>query len=1136
MAKAGDIDVTLRLDSKGFLIQTKKAADHLSKLEQAAGKHNKSAKKGREHTRSWASELRDYAIVLGLARSALENLNDLIFGLPRYILQQNAVLERNTALIEGMSLATMDLAEAQEYAKEKIIDLIDISSRSPFAIESVIDSFTKLKAGGIENTTHSLEALINTMSKMGSTSEQLKRGSIAIQQMMGKGVISMEELRQQLGEAVPNIMPIMSQALNLPIKDMVRLIATGTVEAGKALDSMFAEMYYSSTGFAAKMSNTYDGLFNQLKNEFTILAKESGDAGFFEQSKDTLRESLEIMRSPEFKYLAQDLGEGLAYATKQAFELIKLVGEFASTFAMIGAALLGKSMLGGFVEKSWTAFNSLNQIDSDYTNKATQRAERLARIREKLTDRYTRHKLAAEDIVAKESKRKGDMSELDEIRRQRELMASIDARYDHNMAMLDKQERDAKSRLSRMKNMTLSGFDLIGGWSTVATVAIIGVIALYDQLIGKQERAAKNLFESRGLEATESMLKAAKAQLDKKIERMEYLKDTLKNGEFVDTRNGRVLNGTYETEDQLKKERLKLDKEIRQNQEAIKNSYFTLIENATSMGKRLMNAGLSETLQTVTSQYSSIAKQISEKYKDLPQEEATKMLQSDLSNLRHSQFEKISAHITPLLEGWKAVLKGLQGQDVELLTPEQVALMGEAKGRIAELNSEYKKALEFRDKMGSSLLPRTKEDGGGELDKFTKKVISLSRAISGTRAQNKYLITEKERGIELAKILTEIELDAFGKISDEQKVQLEELAVKLDLQKKEGEQIKENLKLYEQARVRLGNNLTQMAKKIGTAKAKTDNPFLGWVSSSEQTLEVIAQIRKQMLDAKKDFPEEFRKLSERDEKDLAQLEGYRQEHAYLTQKYDITHKIHDLEKSMMTTHEAKNYEYAETMTWLAQAKSKLDEITDPAKRKELQTLYDTLTQVTAMEYISKDPFQQWMKSARELRDEVGQQLIDTMSGFFDATAECIVDTEASFGDMIDSLTKSLQKFLVKMAMMQALNGMFKHFGMGNFQIDGAFSGASAASAAGASSGPTFDASFGNYSRAVPQAPVFAQNMGRAAAPQAPATTFNLINQTGMQADAQMSAPRLDGEKYIVDVVMKAAARPGKFRTSLKGSS
>lgn len=71
---------------------------------------------------------------------------------------------------------------------------------------------------------------MNTAGKFGKSSEELKRASVAIQQMAGKGVISMEELRQQFGEAVPDAMGMMARAASVSMGDLVA-VSTGTVEA-----------------------------------------------------------------------------------------------------------------------------------------------------------------------------------------------------------------------------------------------------------------------------------------------------------------------------------------------------------------------------------------------------------------------------------------------------------------------------------------------------------------------------------------------------------------------------------------------------------------------------------------------------------------------------------------------------------------------------------------------------------------------------------------------------------------------------------------------------------------------------------------------------------------------------------------
>ena len=46
---------------------------------------------------------------------------------------------------------------------------------------------------------------------------------------------------------------------------------------------------------------------------------------------------------------------------------------------------------------------------------------------------------------------------------------------------------------------------------------------------------------------------------------------------------------------------------------------------------------------------------------------------------------------------------------------------------------------------------------------------------------------------------------------------------------------------------------------------------------------------------------------------------------------------------------------------------------------------------------------------------------------------------------------------------------------------------------------------------------------------------NVINQTSQPVDATQGQPRFDGEQMILDVVLKAAGRPGQFRDGMKGA-
>lgn len=50
-----------------------------------------------------------------------------------------------------------------------------------------------------------------------------------------------------------------------------------------------------------------------------------------------------------------------------------------------------------------------------------------------------------------------------------------------------------------------------------------------------------------------------------------------------------------------------------------------------------------------------------------------------------------------------------------------------------------------------------------------------------------------------------------------------------------------------------------------------------------------------------------------------------------------------------------------------------------------------------------------------------------------------------------------------------------------------------------------------------------------------AVQVNLINQSGQQMAAEQGQPRFDGEQMVLDIVLRAASRPGNFRDSMKGA-
>ncbi|WEU67269.1 tape measure protein [Xanthomonas phage JGB6] len=169
------------------------------------------------------------------------------------IIKANAELERMQALMKGVAKGTDSSRTAQ--ANKDLAYTIDLAQKAPFSINAIGDSMVKLRSAGLD-ATKMMGSLTNAVAAFGGNDDTLKRATIALQQMAGKGVVSMEELRQQLGEAVPTAMALMARGLGVSMAELTKKVSTGTVEATSALVAMTNEMEQEYKGSAIAMMST----------------------------------------------------------------------------------------------------------------------------------------------------------------------------------------------------------------------------------------------------------------------------------------------------------------------------------------------------------------------------------------------------------------------------------------------------------------------------------------------------------------------------------------------------------------------------------------------------------------------------------------------------------------------------------------------------------------------------------------------------------------------------------------------------------------------------------------------------------------------------------------------------------------
>lgn len=337
MALGKEIKVVLTLDDKGFKVGIRDANGTLKQFEQNLASTAKSVANVENHFTSLGAKAHQLVMTMGMARFALMDLRDIFLSLPLAVLKTSGEIERLTKLMEGLSKETDDAKRKLEAAANTKF-LFNMAQNAPFEVKALGDAFVKLKTGGLDPTNGSLKSLVDGVAKFGGSSEQLKRAAIAIQQMSGKGVVSMEELRQQLGEAVPNAMEAMARGMRMSMSELTERVSKGTVEASNAIDKMLIVMGLQNAGAAAEMMNTWVGTIERLKTRWELFKLEIGSEGLFDGSKEAVKELIAAMGSADGGSMARSIGRGLNDALVVIVNTTKKIVEMWDTIVLAGKA------------------------------------------------------------------------------------------------------------------------------------------------------------------------------------------------------------------------------------------------------------------------------------------------------------------------------------------------------------------------------------------------------------------------------------------------------------------------------------------------------------------------------------------------------------------------------------------------------------------------------------------------------------------------------------------------------------------------------------------------------------------------------------------------------------------------------
>ena len=121
------------------------------------------------------------------------------------------------------------------------------------------------------------EAVSRAMSTLGKSSAETERALLAVGQMASKGKVSMEELRGQLGEALPGALTAAAKGAGLTTQQLISMVESGNVLAKDLLPALTKGLndLYANQG----PPETLTANWNRLKNVITETAVQLAEGG-----------------------------------------------------------------------------------------------------------------------------------------------------------------------------------------------------------------------------------------------------------------------------------------------------------------------------------------------------------------------------------------------------------------------------------------------------------------------------------------------------------------------------------------------------------------------------------------------------------------------------------------------------------------------------------------------------------------------------------------------------------------------------------------------------------------------------------------------------------------------------------------
>lgn len=387
----------------------------------------------------------------------------------------NALIGWQNAL-KAVSPDAQAAASSLEYIRSEA-DRLGLELESLAGIFSRFSAATRGTSLEGEQTREIFTAMAEAARVLNLSTDGVAGAFRALEQMVSKGSVQAEELRQQLGERLPGAFRMVADAMGVSTAELNKMLERGEVTAEEMLPKLAARLREVYSAAAVNAANSPAAEFNRLSNALFDLRVAVGESGVMEGLTRGAREATDALRNVVDNGAIDRIASGLgtvATAVGLAFggRSIAAVANYAASIRESVAETVASAKAA---ESAAFAKNRLAAAEATAAGNAYLYAEQQMRsaIGTKSADMAAKE-LAAARMAQVRANAALVLSEKELAAAQMQSAASANA---------------ASVAASKMAAVGKSVFAMVGGWPTVFLAAGYAAYQMWDSMANGSDEA-----------------------------------------------------------------------------------------------------------------------------------------------------------------------------------------------------------------------------------------------------------------------------------------------------------------------------------------------------------------------------------------------------------------------------------------------------------------------------------------------------------------------------------------------------------------------------------------------------------------------------------------------------------------------